>query len=112
MHVCVDVELLRGAGAPAAKSVLFAFPSVQPAPARKSAVVFVRTGAEAAPSKQLAAPYPMKSTTPVGQAPVRAVALATRATFPVVADIAMLPLTSGAGRSVVPPIPALSCTRR
>ena len=46
----------RGVGAPAEKSVPFWFVSVQPAPARRAAVVFVNAGAVALPSKKLAVP--------------------------------------------------------
>ena len=48
---------------------------------------------------------------PVGQPPVSAVVLATSATFPDVADIAIEPVASGVGRGVVPPAPAASWTR-
>ena len=49
----------------------------------------------------------------IGQpVPVRAVVPFTSATLPAVADMAMLPLASGAGRLTVPPVPADSWTRK
>ena len=46
-----------------------------------------------------------------GQPPPRAVALLTRATLPLVADIAIEPTVLGGGRLTVPPVPAASWTR-
>ena len=50
-----DAEL-RGLGAPAVKSVELLFVSVQPLSARNAAVVLLRAGAAAEPSKKLAVP--------------------------------------------------------
>jgi len=54
-HGLAGVALFRGFGAPLEKSVELLFESVQPPPARKSAVLLVRTGA-VEPSEQLAPP--------------------------------------------------------
>ncbi len=48
---------------------------------------------------------------PVGQPPVSAVVVLTRATLPAVALIAMVPMASGVGRLVVPPVPWASWIR-
>jgi hypothetical protein len=48
----------------------------------------------------------------VGQETVRAVVELTRATLPAVADIVMLPVASGVGRLVVPPVPAACWMRK
>ena len=107
------VAVLRGLGAPVAKSDALLSVSVQPPAARRAAVVFVRPAATL-PSKQLAVPYPRKSTTlPAnGQPlPLSAVVAFTSATLPVVALIAMAPVASGVGRPLVPPAPAASWTR-
>ena len=54
----------------------------------------------------------MKSTTlVVGQAPVSAVVLLTKATFPAVADMAIVPVTSGVGSAAPPEPPEDSATR-
>jgi hypothetical protein len=45
---------------------------------------------------------------PAGDAPVSAAAVFTSAILPVVALIAISPVTSAAGREVVPPAPAAS----
>src|SRR5690242_5440549 len=102
--------LLRGSGVPAWKSALLL--SVSGAlSVRLSAVVLLRPGA-AAVSKSLAVPYPMKSLTPAAVAhvaPQLSAALpVTRATLPFVPLMLMEPVASGAGRAVVPPVPAAS----
>ena len=51
-------------------------------------------------------PYATKSTSTDGHAPVRAVVLATRATFAFVAPIEMVPVASGVGRLTVPFAPS------
>ncbi len=103
--------VLRGDGAPVEKSAALLSVSVQPLASRRAAVVFVSAGV-AVPSKQLAAPNPMRSITPaVGQAPLNAAVPLTSATFPVVALIAIVPVASGGGRLTVPPAPTASCTR-
>ncbi len=87
--------------------------SCVPPPLRSAAVVLLRLPVGAVSEQVAAVPYPTKSTMapPVGQPPVSAVVLATSATFPDVADIAIEPVASGAGRGVVPPAPAASWTR-
>ena len=69
--------------------------------------------AVAVPSEQFALPKPTRSTTvpPVGQAPLSSVVELTSATFPAVALIAIVPVASGAGRLVVPPVPCDSWMR-
>src|SRR5438067_4321948 len=107
------VALLRGFGAPIAKSALLLFVSVHPPPARSAAVVLAVAAVEPAPSKQFAVvPYPTKSAmnVPVGQVPVN-VAAAASATLAPVALKAIVPVASAAGRFTVPPAPADSCTR-
>lgn len=105
--------VLRGFGAPEAKSEAFWSVSVQPFAALRTAVVLEGAGVGPVPSKQVAAaPYPAKSTIDAeGQEPVRAVVALTSATFPAVALIAIVPAASGVGRSTVPPAPGASWTR-
>src|SRR5712691_3133796 len=107
--------LLRGKGAPVKKSAPLLSVSVQPPvpPRRRTAVVLLGADAGPTPSKQLAVlPKPTRSTTaPVGQLPLSAVLLATSATLPAVAAMAMVPLASGTGSTAVPPAPCASCTR-
>ncbi|MGH8598997.1 MAG: hypothetical protein ACREXT_20305, partial [Gammaproteobacteria bacterium] len=67
------VALLRGVGAPDAKSVALLSVSVQPLLPRRTAVVLLGAGVGPAPSKQFAVtPNPAKSMidAPIGQAPV------------------------------------------
>ena len=121
-HVCNAAAELRGLGAAVVKSVEFAFASVQPLLARKSAVVLLRAGAAVLPSKQVAFPKPTKSTTllvfafgqvapPKGVVPaalpVSAVVLVTRAALPPVVAKLVEPVASGAGRAepTAPPEP-------
>lgn len=91
---------LRGKGAPVEKSALLLSVSVQPANARKSALVF-DGGAAGVVSLQLAvAPYPTKSTTPVdGQDIVKRVALDIKTTFPEVPPMALVPVISAVGKA-------------
>src|SRR5690348_3157308 len=106
--------VLRGLGAPTAKSVLLLSVSVAPAALRKAAVVLESVAVGPVPSKQFVpVPYPARSTilAPVGQVPERTVVLFTSATLPAPAAIAIpepVPVASGVGRSVVPPAPAAS----
>src|SRR5206468_6220463 len=60
--------LFRGFGVPLAKAAALSSVSCAPPLLRRSAVVLRRPGAAAEPSKQLAMPYPTKSTivAPVG----------------------------------------------
>src|SRR5690349_8901873 len=105
------VELLRGVGAPVAKSPWLLFVSVQPLLARIAAVVFERFAVGPAPSKQFAeSPNPTKSwiAPPVGQVPVSAVVVLVSATLPVVADIAIAPVALGGGNAGAGPAPAAS----
>jgi hypothetical protein len=97
----VGEEVLRGFGASAVKSVALLSVSVQPLAPRRTAVVLLGAAVGAEPSKQFAVvPYPTKSMmlAPVGHDPVNAVWLLTKATFPAVADIAMIPVASGVGK--------------
>ena len=104
-----SAPLLRGFGAPTAKSAPLLLVSMLPSPPRSAAVVLLSVPVGALPSKQLAAlPKPTKSTTfasAVGQAPVSAVVLRLSATLPAVPAMAMVPVASGVGRSTVPPAP-------
>src|SRR5436305_2146870 len=104
-----DDELV-GEGLPTEKSALLLFVSC-PAMVRCADVVLLNVGV-AAPSKQLAEPYPTKSTADaLGHVPDNKVVELTRATLPVVALIAILPVASGVGRLEVPPVPAASWMR-
>ena len=47
----------------------------------------------------------------VGHVPLSGVVFETSATLPVVPDIGIVPVASGLGRGVVPPVPAASWTR-
>ena len=72
-HAFKAVRVLRGAGAPIVKSVLLLSVSVQPLLLRRSAVVLLSAGVGLV-SEKLAAPKPIKSTTPVvGLLPVSAI---------------------------------------
>jgi hypothetical protein len=107
---CSAVVEFRGDGDGVEKSARLLSVSVQPLATRNSAMLFV-SGAADAPSKQLAAPYPTKSTMPVpGQAPDREVALLTSANLPAIALKLIPPLASGVGRLAVP-LPAAAATR-
>src|SRR5262245_61888191 len=113
-HTLSVDALLRGVGAPLAKSAALLSVSVQPPAARSAAVVFDRLGVVGEPSNDDAAPpKPIRSSTPGAVAQpvpqVSAVVLLTSATLPLVADMAMplpLPMASGVGSGVVPPVPA------
>ncbi|HEY0171667.1 MAG TPA: hypothetical protein VGB98_11650 [Pyrinomonadaceae bacterium] len=106
-------EVLRGVGAPVAKSDAFWFVSVQPPAARRTALVFDGAGAFPEPSEQLAVPKPTKSINapPAGHEPVSAAAVLVSATLPAVAANWVVPVASAAGRSVVPPAPCACRTR-
>lgn len=110
--------LFRGLGTPAEKSVELLFVSVQPLAARKTAVVFDGAGVGPVPSKQLAAaPKPTKSTmAKVGEVghevpEVITVVELNNATFPAVADILIVPVTSAVGKAA-PTAPPLACLMR
>jgi len=105
-HTLKVLEVFLGFGVLAEKLEALLFVSVQPFPALNTEVVFDGAGVGPVPSKQLAAPpKPTKSITPtVGHEPVRAVVLFTKATFPTVALIAIVPVASGVG-SVTPLVP-------
>lgn len=101
---------LRGVGVPAVKSAALSPVSVDPPPARNTAKVPDGAGVGPLPSYPLAVlPYPTKScnpeVVPLGLTPERAVAKFTKATFPTVAEIAIVPVTSGLGKAdpLVPP---------
>src|SRR5690349_1622085 len=110
--------LFRGLGAPAAKSLALLSLSVQLLPVLRAAVEAFSVDAAPVPSKQFApetpVPYPTKSTTLASKGqpePVSRMIVFTSATLPAPAAIAMLPVTSGVGRFVVPPLPAASWIR-
>ena len=107
------LAVFRGLGVPATKSVELLSVSVQPKPARSTAVVLEGAGVGAVSEQLAVVPKPTKSCTPapIGQAPVSAVVVFTSATLPAVALIAMLPVASGVGRFMVPPVPCASWTR-
>ncbi len=93
------------------KSSPFWSVSVQPLLFLSTAFVLLGAGVGPEPSKQFAVdPYPTKSRmlAPPGHDPVRAVVVLTSATLLAVADIAIVPVASGAGKFVVPPAPAAS----
>src|SRR5206468_3268026 len=99
---------LSGLGNPVAKSALLFWVSV---PTGKRCIEVVLDGAAAGPvpSKQVAAvPYPTRSSKPAPQVPVNEMVEFTRAIVPDVADSKIVPITSGAGRFAVPPVPAAS----
>lgn len=101
---------LRGAGVPLIKSAALFPVSTQPSDLRNTAFVLLGAGA-GVPSEQFAPlPYPTKSMSavPDGHAPVSAVVWLTSATLPAVAARLMLPVASGVGSCVVPPVPAAS----
>jgi len=110
--------VLRGLGAPAAKSVELLSVSVAPSATRSTAVVFDGAGVGPVPSKQFAvAPKPAKSTSDgvpavTGHPIVSAVVVERSATLPAVPLIAIVPVASGVGSGVVPPAPCASCTRK
>ncbi len=101
-------RLFRGFGTAVAKSLELFWVSVQPFEPRSAAVVLPGAGVGPTPLKQFAVlPYPTSSTivASLGQAPVRAVEVLTRATLPAEAAMAVVPVTSGAGSSapLLPP---------
>ena len=121
-HACDVAAELRGLGAAVLKSLEFALVSVQPLLARKSAAVLLKAGAAVLPSKQVAFPKPIKSTTllvfafgqvapPKGVVPaappVSAVVLVTSAALPPVVAKLVEPVASAAGRAepTAPPEP-------
>ena len=108
------VALLRGAGAPAVKSVLFWPVSVQPLLLRKTAVVVDGAGVGALPSNMVAVdPKPTRSRICAIWAGPQGVGVAvdphasavvpfTKATFPAVALIAVVPPASAVGMGFTP----------
>jgi len=81
-------------------------------PRRRTAVVLLGADAGPTPSKQLAALAEAHEIDGSGRtAALSAVLLATSATLPAVAAMAMVPLASGTGSTAVPPAPCASCTR-
>jgi hypothetical protein len=108
------VALLRGFTVPVVKSAALLSVSVAPFPARKSEAVADGAGAAPVPSNASAVPYPTKSATfaaPAGLSTAKTVVVDVTATLPAVADIEIVPVASGVGRLVVPPVPAASCTK-
>ena len=95
------VELLRGVGAPVAKSAALLSVSVQPPPPRKIVRVFEGAGAGPLPSYAFAPdPYPTKSTSdanPAGLETVNTAMLFNSATLPAAVASASVPTTSAAG---------------
>src|SRR5690242_16370733 len=114
---CVDEELLRGLGAAAVKSAALSSVSAHPSLARWSELpALLGAGAAPVPSNPFPVPNPTKSIipvpVPVANCPDNAVELLTRATFPLLPDIFMLPVASGVGKPGAVPVPAASCTRK
>jgi hypothetical protein len=108
------VALLRGLTVPVAKSAALLSVSVAPLPARKSEAVADGAGAAPAPSNASAVPYPTKSTRfafPIGLSTVNNVVVFVSPTFAALAAIEIVPVASGVGKLVVPPVPAASCTK-
>src|SRR2546425_3742793 len=103
-HAFSGAEVFRGLGAPDEKSEALLLVSVQPRPARRTAVV-LEGAMVGALSEQLAVgPKPTKSCTPAAKGqpvPVSAVVVFTSATLPAPAAIGIA--TSGVGRFVVSP---------
>src|SRR3954452_3837472 len=114
LQSCDGEPVLRGFGAPVAKSEAFWFESVQPPAARRTALVLLGAGVGPVPSKQFAVDaQPTKSAmfALLGQGPVCAVVTLASRTLPAVADMLIVPVASGVGSGVVPPAPAASWTR-
>jgi hypothetical protein len=107
-------DVFRGLGSPAEKSDELLLLSVHPALALITALVFDGAGVGPEPSKQFAVvPKPTISTTPiVGHDPDNAVTEFTNATLPAVADMAIVPIASGVGSAVVPPLPTACLIRK
>jgi hypothetical protein len=116
-HSTAELAELRGAGAPTLKSAALLSVSEQPALLRNAALLFDNAPVGAV-SDALAEPYPTKSTTPVCPTGLETplaivVSVLSSATLPLLADIGMTPVTSGAGsagRLVF--VPSACLTRR
>ena len=113
------LALLRGAGAPVAKSAALSLVSVQPSPARRIAVLLLVAGAGALPSKKFALPNPTRSRMSACCAGLQAllpplqprvVVVLASTTLPAVPDMLIVPLASGVG-SGLPLAPPASPTR-
>lgn len=95
--------LLRGFGVTVEKSPALSFVSMQPLLFLSAAFVLLSADTPAAPSKQVALPYPTKSRALAFQVlqsmPLKGVISATRATFASVADKFAEPKASAVGRS-------------
>ena len=120
LHAASAVALLRGAGATAVTSVPFWLVSVQPLPPRRAAVVLLRVGAAAVPSKKFAVPKPTRSRISddcaeehAVEPPLQASAVVelARITLPAVPDIALVPLASTVGNAA-PLAPLAMPTRK
>lgn len=111
----VSPAALVGVGSPTVKSAALSSVSARVVP-RATDVALVGA-AVGLPSRTVAAPNPTRSLTRVSAAQsaavlqVSAVVPETRAIVPAVADIAIVPVASGAGRATVPPAPLPSATR-
>ena len=105
------LEVFRGAGAAERKSVEFWLRSWHPFSALNIAVVLDPATDAALPSKQLAVPYPTKSTieAPVGQLvpDVIVVLLLTSATFPFAPEILRAVFAASSAGSNAPTAPLL-----
>ena len=104
-----------GVGAAAVKSWALLPVLVYGVMVRWSEVLLVSAGV-GVPAASLAVPKPRKSTTPAADEqaaaqPVRAVALLTRATLPLLALSAMVPVSFGVGSAAPLPAPAPSLMR-
>jgi hypothetical protein len=113
-HGASAVAVLLGVGGLAVvKSLALSPVSRQPASSRTADTGFDNVAAGPLPSKQLAVPpNPTRSTvSPAGQPPDSGVVESTSASLPLVADIAIVPVASGAGSGWLPPAPGACCTR-
>ena len=107
------VNVFLGFGIPVVKSLELLLLSVQPPLALISAVVVLGAGAGAASEQFAVEPYPMISIIDAlaGHAPDNASVLFTSATFPAVADIAIVPVKSAVGRVFTPLVLKASATK-
>src|SRR5262249_44863603 len=98
--------LWRGVGPKTKKTLAVIAVLKQPFP-RPTTGIGLLSPAVAAVSKQLAVPYPTRSTMrpPTGHASANAAVSVTSATFPSEALRLVVPVASGGGKLVVPPAP-------
>ena len=109
-HCAVAVAVLRGVGAAIEKSLELLPVMLQPPLLRIAAVVLEIAEAGFG---QFAVPVPTRSRTlaPVGHVPESTAVAFESATFVLLPDMAVVPVASGVGNGVVPPVPAACWTR-